>query len=377
MVVYILEVRKPFEPRAMTDPNRPIATGRGTAMSPPNRFESTSFELDLEQLEHDDDYLDQLRRPPTEYIPDRSRTIVAENDSPDIGFRFSMNPYRGCAHGCSYCYARPYHEYLGLNAGLDFETKILVKESAPELFREFLSRDAWRPEPISLSGVTDCYQPAEREFRLTRACLEVALAARQPVTIVTKNALIARDLDILSAMAALRLVHVSFSITTLDADLARVMEPRTSTPAARLRAMKVLSKKGVPIRVMTAPIIPGLNESEIPALLEAAKDSGARAAGYIMLRLPLAVEPIFLEWLERTQPLRRTKVEHAIRQVRDGNLSDACFGSRMSGTGVRAAQIAKLFRLFTRRFKLDGELPELDCSLFRPPRPVIGQLRLF
>jgi DNA repair photolyase len=346
---------------------RPIAKGRGSQINPPNRFGGPWYEADFEQVEHDEDYLTSLRNRPTEYIPDNSRSIVTENNSPDVGFRFSINPYRGCAHGCSYCYARPYHEYLGWNAGLDFETKILVKEKAPQLFREFLGRDSWQPEPIAMSGVTDCYQPAERQYRLTRGCLEVAAEARQPIGIITKNALVLRDLDILGGMAAARLVHVNLSITTLDADLARSMEPRTSTPAARLRAVQELTEAGVPVRVMVAPVIPGLNEAEIPAILKAAQAAGAQGAGYVLLRLPLTVAPVFREWLERTQPARVTKIEGRIRSARDGKLNDAEFGTRMCGTGAMAKQIGEMFGLFAKRFGLDGALPPYDCSRFRSP----------
>jgi DNA repair photolyase len=308
---------------------------------------------------------------------ERSRTIVTENDSPDIPFRYSLNPYRGCEHGCSYCYARPTHEYLGFNAGLDFETRIVVKANAPELLRDFLARPSWRPEPITLSGVTDCYQPAERHFRLTRGCLEVAWQARQPVSIITKNALVLRDLDLLRDLAAEGLVHVMLSLTTLDAALARSMEPRTSAPAARLRAVAELTSAGVPVRVLLAPIIPGLNDSELPALLAAARQAGARAANYILLRLPLTVAPVFREWLQREQPERLRRIEGRVRSTRGGKLNDAAFGRRLSGTGEVAHQIGRLFRLFARRYGLDGELPPLDCTRFRPPPPISGQPLLF
>src|SRR3954451_3449209 len=231
--------------------------GRGAAIQPANPYLPVHVEADLEQVEGDDEYLAQLGRPPTQYLPDESQSIVAENDSPDVGFRFSVNPYRGCSHGCSYCYARPGHEYLGMSAGLDFETKVLVKFRAAELFREFLGKPSWRPETIAFSGVTDCYQPAERQFCLTRGCVEVAAECRQPIGIITKNALVVRDLDLLREMAKFDLVHVNISVTTLDAELARAMEPRTSIPAARLRAIRTLSDAGVPTRAMIAPIIPG------------------------------------------------------------------------------------------------------------------------
>jgi DNA repair photolyase len=333
--------------------------------------------LDLEQVEHDEDYLASLRERPTAFFPDRSRSIVTENDSPDIPFRYSINPYRGCEHGCSYCYARPTHEFLGLNAGLDFETKILIKQDAPALFRAFLSRPTWQPEPIALSGVTDPYQPAERPYRLTRRLLEIAAEFKQPISLITKNALVVRDLDLLGGMAQENLVHVNLTITTLDARLAGSMEPRTSRPVARLRAIRSLAGAGVPVRVLIAPVIPGLNDTEIPALLAAAREAGARAAGYQMLRLPLTVAPVFLEWLERTQPDRREKIEARIRGMRGGKLNCAEFGERMSGSGPMAEQIARLFLVFARKYGLDGGLPPYDCTRFRRPKPANGQMWLF
>lgn len=314
---------------------------------------------------------------PTEFLSDNSKSILAENSSPDIPFRYSLNPYRGCEHGCAYCYARPYHEMLGLNAGLDFETKILVKHNAADLLRRELARNSWEPEPISMSGVTDCYQPVERRLRLTRACLEVLREARNPVVIVTKNALALRDLDLLEQMAAERLVHVGVSLTTLDEALAREMEPRTSRPAERLRAIRELSAAGVPVRAMVAPVIPGLTDSEIPSVLKAAKRAGAGAASYILLRLPLSVEPVFRDWLGRTHPLKQRRVESLLRSTRSGALSDAKFGTRMRGTGLLAEQIRDTFDVFARKYALDGKLPELDTSRFRPPRDPAGQLRMF
>ncbi len=361
----------------MSDAKRPLAKGRGSQLNPPNRFGGPHHEIDFEHLEHDTDYVESLQKPTTEYIPDRTRSIVAENDSPDVGFRYSINPYRGCSHGCSYCYARQTHEFLGYNAGLDFETKILVKEDAPELFREFLTRKNWVPEPIALSGVTDCYQPAERQFKLTRRCLEVAAEFRQPMTLITKNALVLRDIDLLRNLASQNLVHVTLSITTLDAELARSMEPRTSTPSARLRAIRVLVDAGIPVRVLMAPIIPGLNDSEAPTVLAASKDAGAASAEYTLLRLPLTVGPVFWEWLERTYPNRFQRVRSRIRQARGGRFNDSEFGTRMSGTGEISRRIAEFFCLFRKRHGLDGNLPLLDCSLFRSPQPKAGQLHLF
>jgi DNA repair photolyase len=350
----------------------------GSGIDPPNRFDRVHRESDPDQMEWDLEYQQALtegRR--VEYVSDTSKSIISENQSPDIPFRYSLNPYRGCRHGCSYCYARPGHEYLGFNAGLDFETKIVVKRDAPALFREFLSRDSWKPEQIAFSGVTDCYQPAEREFRLTRQCLEVAVECQQPVSIVTKNALIVRDLDLLSPLGAASLVHVYLSITTLDAQLAREMEPGTSIPAARLRAIRMLADAGVPVGVMAAPVIPGLNDSEIPSILEAARDAGARSAGYILLRLPLTVEPVFQEWLRRTQPQKADMILGRIRETRGGKLNSSEWGQRMRGEGPIADQIHSIFRLFSRKLGLDTPLSPHNCDLFQPPKPKSGQLRLF
>lgn len=351
--------------------------GRGSATQPANRFERVHAEADFEQLDAQDELLAGERRVTTEYLPDKSKTIVASNDSPDICFTYSVNPYRGCSHGCSYCYARPTHEYLGMSAGLDFETKVLVKHDAARLFREFLAKPSWKCEPIIFSGVTDCYQPAEREFKLTRQCLEVALECRQPIGIITKNALVVRDLDLLGEMATLGLVQVNVSVTTLDAELARELEPRTSTPAARLRALRELSAAGVPCRVMTAPIIPGLNDSELPAILQAAAQAGAKGAGYVLLRLPYAVKPLFLEWLDRHRPLARAKVEQLLRSMRGGDLYVTRWGERQRGTGPIAEQIETMFRTFARVHGLDGDMPRLNCSLFQSPTLPGDQMRLF
>jgi DNA repair photolyase len=361
----------------MSSSDRLSAVGRGAQTSPPNRFERIHVEATLDQVEHDEEYLHSLRLPPTEYYVDQAQSIVTQNDSPDIPFNYSVNAYRGCAHGCAYCYARPTHEYLGFSAGLDFETKIFVKEQAPQLLRKFLSNPRWRPEPITMSGVTDCYQPAERHFRLTRQCLEVALEARQPVTIITKNALVLRDLDLLGEMAALNLVMVALSITSLDQSLTRVLEPRTSAPAARLRAVSELTAAGVPVLVMMAPLIPGLTDDEMSAILEAAAAHGAVSAAYTMLRLPLTVRPVFLDWLEQHAPTKKQRVENLLRWIRDGGLNDAQFGVRMRGTGVMADQIDQLFGMLKKKFKLDRSIPPLDTSAFRPPTEPGGQMRLF
>ncbi len=350
---------------------------RGSQIAPANRFESIHREPSFEHVEHEDELQVGGRIIPSQFIPDESKSLLTENTSPDIPFRWSINPYRGCEHGCVYCYARPTHEYLGMNAGIDFETKIMVKLRAPDLLRDELARPSWQPEPISMSGVTDCYQPAERKFRLTRGCLEVLLEARQPVTIVTKNSLVLRDLDLLRQMSALNIIHVAVSVTTLDRELAHTMEPRTSPPAERLRAIRELNQAGIPVNVMVAPVVPGLTDSEMPEILRAAKEAGARAAGYIMLRLPLNVLPVFLDWLQRSYPLKQKRVESHIRSMRGGRMNDPNFGTRMRGQGLMADQIENFFDVFTKKYGLDGDLPELDCSKFRPPRSASGQLRMF
>ncbi|MCE9547542.1 MAG: PA0069 family radical SAM protein [Planctomycetia bacterium] len=352
--------------------------GRGAQINPPNRFESTHSEDDFEQIEDDEEFFARLRKVPTQYLPDATQSILVSNDSPDIPFRYSINPYRGCAHGCAYCYARPYHEYLGMNAGLDFETRIMVKHDAARLLRAELNRPGWSAgETIAISGVTDCYQPAERKFRITRGLLEVLLEARQPCGLITKNVLVLRDKDLLSEMARQRLVHVFVSITTLDAELARTMEPRTATPAARLRAIAELSAAGVPVGAMVAPLIPGLNDDEAPAILAAVREAGALTAGFTLLRLPLAVEPIFLDWIARAYPLKAARVESLIRNTRDGQISDAQFGRRMRGQGPYAKQIETTFKVFRKKHGLDKRLPSLDTSQFRPPAAPSGQRSLF
>ncbi|MFO0426264.1 MAG: PA0069 family radical SAM protein [Planctomyces sp.] len=344
---------------------------------PPNRFDRV-YRVDEDDGSHlDPDSSSHDRRITVQYLPDEARTIVSENKSPDIPFRYSLNPYRGCVHGCSYCYARNSHEYLGFNAGNDFDSKILVKHQAPRLFEEFLATEDWQPEKIVFSGVTDCYQPAEREFQLTRQCLQVALRYRHPVAIITKNALITRDLDILRSMADSRLVHVSISITTLRYELSGMMEPRTSTPEARLRAIKTLSDASIPVRVMVAPVIPGLNDSEIPAILKAAAEAGASSASYQLLRLPLSVEPVFRSWLSRLPTALAEKVENQIRRTRGGLMNSTQWHQRMTGEGELAEQIQRVFHVFAGRLGLNQKLPELDSSGFARPIMPGQQRKLF
>ncbi|MDA1231211.1 MAG: PA0069 family radical SAM protein [Planctomycetota bacterium] len=351
--------------------------GRGAADNPANRFLTVIHEADFEQLEFDDEFLRQLERPATRYFDDTSKSVISENDSPDIPFRYSLNPYRGCLHGCSYCYARPTHEYLGLSAGLDFETKIFVKRNAPKLFRDWLARPRYHCEPVMLSGVTDCYQPIERKLQITRQCLEVALEAKQPMSLITKNALVTRDIDLLSELAALGLSKVALSINSLDQELAKVLEPACSAPAARLEAIRKLSDAGIPVHVMVAPIIPGLNDNEMPAVLKAAAEAGARSASYIMVRLPLAVETIFIDWIRRHRPTHADKIDSRLRAVREGKLSQSEFRIRMRGTGPIAEQILALFKLSRQRCGLDTTLPASRTDLFKSPRASSGQMHLF
>jgi DNA repair photolyase len=360
----------------MSERKLPVITGRGSSLEPKGRFAKLEFQRDLDAL--DQELEDLPAKVATEYFADDAQSIISENDSPDIPFRYSLNPYRGCEHGCSYCYARPTHEYFDLNAGIDFETRVFVKQRAPELFRDWLCRKGYRPEPVMFSGVTDCYQPIERHLRLTRQCLEVAVEAHQPIAIVSKNALVTRDLDLLSPLAAKRLAKVAISLTSLDQKLTRVMEPRTSSPEARLRAIRELSQAGVQVHVMLAPLIPGLTDHEIPALLKAAADAGALSASYILLRLPLTVEPVFLEWLERTHPQHRDRVESRIRSTRGGELYQSKFVERMRGTGEIAEQIRRTYHVFAKKYGLDQSRGvELDVSQFRPPTPSSGQKWLF
>lgn len=373
----------------MGDDKPKTIKGRGAQTRPPNRFEAVHVELDpqarLESELSGETPADVQavaagidHKVETLYLPDNTQTIIAENDSPDVGFRYSVNPYRGCEHGCAYCYARPTHEYLGFDAGLDFETRIMVKHRAAALLREALARSSWKGELIAFSGNTDCYQPVERKLELTRQCLQVALECRQAVGIITKNALILRDLDVLAEMARLRLAHVNISVTTLDAGLARTMEPRTPTPEARLAAIARLTAAGVPVRALVAPVIPGLNDDELPAILKAVREAGAQAAGYVLLRLPLAVEPVFRDWLAKSLPLKQARVEGLVKSTREGTFYKSQFGSRMAGKGQYAEQIAATFRVFAKKHALDGPLtPALDFSQFRRPTPTSGQKQLF
>lgn len=337
--------------------------GRGAVDNPPNRFESSWHEVDPDE-EGD---LDEVPAPSTRLLKDASRTIIATNDSPDIGFDASINPYRGCEHGCIYCYARPTHEFLGFSAGLDFETRILVKEDAPQLLRRELSSPRWRPKPIALSGVTDAYQPIERRLRLTRRCLEVLAEFRNPVVIITKNRLVTRDQDLLADLATHRAAAVFLSVTTLDPALARILEPRASMPAFRLSAIASLAAAGVPVGVLVAPVIPGLTDHELPAIVAAAAEAGAQFAGFTPIRLPLGVGPLFEDWLTRHVPDRKEKVLHRIKELRGGRLNDPQFGSRMRGKGEFAEMIGQLFAVACRKAGLEGRGMGLSAEAFRKP----------
>lgn len=347
-------------------------SGRGTESNPANRYERLSIEPVFDEDASEND-------PPkaeTIFLRDSSKSILAQNDSPDIPFRYSLNPYRGCEHGCIYCYARPTHEYLSFSAGLDFESRILVKHDAPELLRKTFFAARWQPELISLSGNTDCYQPVERQLRLTRQCLEVFLEFRNPVGIVTKSALITRDADLLGELAKHGLVHVFLSVTSLNPELARRLEPRAARPDRRLDAIRTLAGAGVPVGVMAAPVIPGLNDEELPRILTAAAEAGASTASWVMLRLPKPVDTLFEVWLETNFPERKQRVMHRIRECREGNTNDARFGSRMRGQGVYAAHVAQLFQAAARKSGLDHPLPATRTDLFCRPPQQGDQLRL-
>jgi len=334
--------------------------GRGAWWNPDNRFEDRSC------VYEDDDIPEGPSRVPTRFLEDASQSIVTRNDSPDVGFEYSVNPYRGCEHGCVYCFARPTHEYMGYSAGLDFETTIFYKPRAPELLDTALAQKSWQPRVIAFSGVTDPYQPIEREKKLTRGCLEVLARYRNPVAIVTKNRMVARDVDLLSAMASHQTAGVLISLTTLDLDLNRKLEPRTSSPAQRLDTIQRLSEAGIPVGVLIAPVIPGLTDHEIPALLSAARSAGARFAGYIMLRLPHAVAPLFTSWLEAYYPARKEKVENRLRAMRGGALYRSAFGERMRGTGFHADQVANLFNVLHGKLGFESGRMDLRTDGFRP-----------
>lgn len=343
--------------------------GRGASDNPSNRFEGRYLDYEL------DEETGQKPGQKTRFIPDDSKEILSKNDSPDIPFNYGLNPYRGCEHGCIYCYARPTHEYLGFSAGIDFESRIMVKYSAAGKLRKKLASRSWKPEPIILSGVTDPYQPAERELEITRSCLQVLAEARNPVGIITKNYLVTRDIDHLAELAEYNAVRVTLSVTTLDRDLARVMEPRTSQPYRRLQAIEKLTKAGIPVGVNVAPIIPGLTDHECADILEAARQAGAVRAGYTIVRLPYGVKDLFREWLGQHFPDRKEKVLNRIRDMKGGKLNKSAFGERFRGEGPFSEQIREMFAIQTKKLGFNERREPLSAEHFRRPRQ--GQLRLF
>lgn len=347
--------------------------GRGTLSNPPGRF-------DREQVERVDDGWYSEETPlsiATSIEPDRARSIITTNNSPDIPFDYSINPYRGCEHGCDYCYARPSHSYLGLSPGLDFETRLFYKEDAAKLLEAELARPGYVCKPITLGANTDPYQPVERRLRVTRSILEVLARCRHPVSIVTKAALVLRDLDLLADLARDGLATVAVSVTTLDAELKRALEPRAASPQARLRAIRELTGAGVPTGVMVAPVIPALTDHEMEAIIDAAAEAGARWAAYVVLRLPYEVKDLFREWLAQHYPQRAQHVMSVVQSLRGGRDNDPRFGARMRGAGPFAELLRARFQLACRRHGLGGErvLP-LPTTLFRPPRPPSPQLSL-
>ncbi|MEO3472952.1 PA0069 family radical SAM protein [Roseomonas sp. CAU 1739] len=359
--------------------------GRGAGLNPAVRFERTAREAFDDGWGTLEATFADLPPLPTTLTRDNAKSALAWNDSPDIGFDRAINPYRGCEHGCVYCYARPSHAYLGLSPGLDFETRLLFKPEVAALLEKELRKPGYDPKPIALGSNTDPYQPIERTLKLTRAVLEVLERFNHPVTIVTKSAGVLRDLDILSKMASRNLVRVCLSITTLDARLARIMEPRAASPERRLAAVRALAGAGIPAAVLAAPMIPAVNDAELETILERAAAAGATSAGYVLLRLPLEIKQLFEEWLERHMPDRAARVLSLIRQTRGGAMYDSRFGVRQKGTGAYADLLAQRFALAVKRLGLErrgGGVGALDCGQFQVPEvpgeaPRAKQLALF
>jgi len=349
--------------------------GRGAPSNIEGRFEVWAREPEDDGWFQDPGDDEPLRLKTVIHV-ERAKSIISRHDSPDVGFEQSINPYRGCGNGCSYCFARPTHAYLGLSPGLDFETRLTAKVNAAEKLREEISKPGYECSPLAIAVSTDAYQPIERRQRITRSILEVAHETDHPVSLITKSALIERDLDLLAPMAKKNLVAVTLSVTTLDNELSRRMEPRTSAPARRLLAIERLSQAGIPVSVNVAPVIPFLTDSELEPILEAAAKAGATGAGYVLLRLPWEVRPLFKEWLAKHFPLKAEHVLSRIRDMREGRENDPRFGSRMVGSGPFAELLAQRFRKALARYGLDRPGEALDCSLFRPPSPA-GQQRLF
>ena len=346
--------------------------GRGAALNTSGRFEPASRALEDDGWES----LGDLPALQTEVQVEKPRAIISRNDSPDLPFDRSVNPYRGCEHGCIYCFARPTHAYMGLSPGLDFETKLYAKPDAAKLLERELAKPGYKVRPIALGTNTDPYQPIEKEWRIMRQVLEVLKACDHPVMIVTKSAMVMRDIDLLAPMAEKGLAKVGLSITTLDRKLARLMEPRASTPSKRLEAIKALAEAGIPSTVMMAPVIPALNDHEIERVLESGKTAGATHASYVLLRLPLEVSPLFRDWLLRNYPDRYRHVMSLVRSMRGGKDYDAEFGKRMKGAGPYAWQIGRRFELAAKRLELNVAKRPLNCDLFVPPLGTGIQLSL-
>lgn len=350
-----------------------VLKGRGATINPAGRFAASTSEAFDDGWERDE-LPDSIA---TEVRAELARSVISHNDSPDIPFEQSINPYRGCEHGCVYCYARPSHAYVDLSPGLDFETKIFFKQDAARLLREEISRPGYRCRTIMLGANTDPYQPVEKRLKVTRSILEVLLEAKHPVAVITKGALILRDLDLLKELAAQRLTQVTVSVTTLDPELKRTLEPRTASPQARLRVVAELARAGVPVGVFAAPMIPAVNDAELESILEAAAAAGAKRAGYVLLRLPHEVKDLFRAWLDSHLPLRAAHVMSLVQQSREGRDNDPAFGTRMRGTGPWAAMLRARFQRACVRFGLNSErLLELDSGAFRPPARSGNQLEL-
>jgi DNA repair photolyase len=339
--------------------------GRGATSNIEGRFESAAREAFDDGWSQEDEALPPIR---TEVVRETAKSIIARNDSPDIPFDHSINAYRGCEHGCVYCYARPSHGYLGLSPGLDFETRLFAKVNAAELLTKELAAPSYRPSPIALGANTDPYQPVERELRITRSILEVLSACEHPATIVTKSSLVERDIDLLAPMAAKRLTRVYVSVTNLDGDLARKLEPRAAAPYRRLETVRRLAAAGIPVGVMVAPVIPFLTDRFLEEILERAKEAGAESAGYILLRLPHEVAPLMKDWLATHYPMKAEHVMSLVRQMRGGKDYDSAFGVRQTGVGNYADLLAKRFAIACERLGLNGERASLDVSRFKPPK---------
>lgn len=349
---------------------RGLIRGRGTSSNPANRFEPLSLHVLDEHLEHvlTHESTDHNGRwVETKVYADRTRRLINPVDSPDVPFKWTINPYRGCEHGCAYCYARPTHEAIGFSSGLDFETKIVAKLDAPQLLREEFARSSWRGEPIVLSGVTDPYQPVEAQLGITRRLLEIMVECRQPAAIITKSRLVLRDLDLLTELAKHNAVRVAVSVTTLDNQLSAKLEPRASSPRDRLWVIQRLAAAGIPVTAMVAPIIPAVTDRETPAILKAAADAGATSAGYVMLRLPHQNKQLWRDWMDEHLPGRADHVESLLRQAHNGALYRSTYGHRQRGQGAYAANLASTFKVFADRYGLDKQLETLNTADFRRP----------